>query len=636
MRMLALILFGVSSAPAAATYVGADACQKCHSEAYRKWSDSRHSKMLQPAIATAVKGDFARGRVTLRGLGYGLSLRAGVYYITESYLTGKPVEHRVDYTLGNRRIQHYLTTLPDGRIIVLPPSWDVLRKEWFHNFDIGDPDESGQEQEQLWNKNCFSCHVSQEEKNFNTETIQYKTSWTNFGTNCERCHGPGSEHVARLSKPHPNAAPAGGDMVIQTRLDPARDSMVCAQCHSFRDIFIPGYAAGEDYYNYFLPILEYDQPTDKDPAYWPDGRTRRFSNDALGLWQSRCFLKGGATCVTCHVQPHDTGIEKNAQLRPDATILCTRCHGAIGKAVSAHTHHAVRSTGSQCVECHMPRTVVSIKARIRDHSITIPVPDNTVRHDIPNACNECHQDRGPAWAVNQMNQWYGDRSRKNLIRRADAFAAARKGDATSVPALAAIASNFTEDPLSRANAVGYLATFPNEPSVFPAIQQALFDPHPAVRSVAALRLTSNADTRQAAAAALIRALGDSSAVVTLAAATNLIGMGVKTLPGEDGARLERAKLLYQRRAQLNRDDAVQQMSVGWFYLILEDGAAAANALNLSLRLDPTIPAKYFLAYAYAQQKKFDQSRDILVKIPPSDPQYAKAQELLRAIGGGRP
>jgi len=43
---------------------------------------------------------------------YGLSQKDGVYYITESYLTGKQQEHRVDYTLG-------LATLPSGRIIVL-------------------------------------------------------------------------------------------------------------------------------------------------------------------------------------------------------------------------------------------------------------------------------------------------------------------------------------------------------------------------------------------------------------------------------------------------------------------------------------------------------------------------------------
>lgn len=630
------MLFSAAAAPAAATYVGAAACGKCHADVFRKWSDSRHGKMIQPATAATVKGDFSRGQIKLRGDNYTLRARAGVYYITESYLTGKPVERRIDYTLGSRRIQHYLTTTTDGRIVVLPPSWDVLRRQWFHNFDIGDPDESGEVEAQVWNKHCFSCHVSQEQKNFNTDTISYKTSWIDFGTNCERCHGPGSEHVARYSAAHPAANPAAGpshDIVVQTRLDPARNTMVCAQCHSFRDIFVPGYGAGDDYYDYFMPILEYDQPIDKDPAYWPDGRTRRFSNDALGFWQSRCFLKGGATCLSCHVDAHDTGIEKNPQLRPDANALCTQCHASMGKSVTEHSHHAERGAGGSCIECHMPRTVLSVKAEIRDHSIAIPAPENTVRHGIPNACNGCHKDRDAAWAVRQMNEWYGDRSRRNPIRRADAFAQARKGDAASRAVLAEIAADPSENPLSRANAVGYLSRFSSDPLVFPALEQALFDPHPLVRAVAALRITASPASRQAAVAALTHSLGDSSAVVRLASAVNLVGMGVKTLPGEDGERLERAKQLYRQRAQLNVNDAAQQLSAGRFYLLLNEGARAAAALNLSLKIDPAIPAQYLLAYAYAEEMKYDESRAILVNIQPSDPQYAKAQDLLHAIAG---
>jgi hypothetical protein len=106
-----------------ATYVGAAVCATCHPQDFARWSGSRHSKMVQPATSTAVKGDFGRGRLVLRGGTYVLREREGVYYITESYLTGKPQEQRVDYTLGNRRIQHYLTTLASGRVIVLPPSW---------------------------------------------------------------------------------------------------------------------------------------------------------------------------------------------------------------------------------------------------------------------------------------------------------------------------------------------------------------------------------------------------------------------------------------------------------------------------------------------------------------------------------
>src|SRR5450432_451432 len=629
---LLVMLAAAQSAHAASgsNFVGAAACAKCHADQQRKWSQSRHSKMVQPATAAAVKGDFTRGQVQLRGAPYRLRQRDGVYYITETYLTGKPREHRIDYTLGNRRIQHYLTTLDDGRVIVLPPSWDILRRDWFHNLDIADPDETAGVLVQVWNKSCYGCHVSQEEKNFDVQTGTYKTAWLNFGTNCERCHGPGSDHVAHYSAGNPPQGPAR-DIVLQTRLDASRNTMVCAQCHSFRDIYVNGFTAGSDYYDFFLPMLEYNQPEDKDPAYWADGRTRRFSNDAFGLWQSECFLKGGVTCVACHINAHETEIERNPQLRPDSNVLCTRCHDAIGKPVAAHSHHAESSAGSSCVECHMPRTVFSIKAEIRDHSMSIPVPENSIRHAIPNACNACHQDRDAQWSLKQMNQWYGSASRQKLILRADAFAMARAGDAAAVPKLLDILAKPSEGPLIRSNATGHLSRFSKDSRVFTALQRALSDPEPAVRAVAALRLSPSAADRQAAVSALTRSLGDGSAIVRMAAAVGLVSQGIGQLPGEDGERLDRAKQLFRARAQLNADDAEQQLGAGKFYLLAGDAVTAAGALEGSLKLDPEVPAQYYLAYAYAQQGKLEEARKLLQAIPPADPQFARAQQLLQAI-----
>jgi predicted CXXCH cytochrome family protein len=590
--------------------------------------------MVQPATAASVQGDFSRGVVTLRGEPYELKRRNGAFYITEAYLTGKPLEHRVEYTLGNRRIQLYLTTLADGRIIVLPPSWDIGRKEWFHGLDIDDPEDEPGVLIQIWNKSCYSCHVSQQEKNFNLEANAYKTAWLNFGTNCERCHGPGSEHAAHYPAHDSSATPPKGparDIVLQTRLDAARNTMVCAQCHSFRDIYVQGYAAGADYYDYFLPVLEYNLADAGDPAYWPDGRTRRFSNDALGLWQSECYLKGGVTCVGCHVNAHETEIERNPQLRPDANALCTRCHEDIGKALPAHTHHAPASAGSSCVECHMPRSVYSIKAEIRDHSMSIPVPENTIRHEIPNACNLCHKDRDAQWALARMNQWYTPDSRRKLIRRADAFAAARKNDPGSIPDLLAMLAQPAEGPLTRANAAGYLGRFASDPRVFPVLNRALTDAEPLVRAIAAQRIASVPDARADAVAALIRALADPAATVRMSALTSLVGLGVRELPGEDGERFKNARILYDARAALNSDDAGQQLAAGKFYFLSADPDRAIAAFRASLKLDPATEAQYLLAGAYAEKSDLTEARKILEAIPASDPQYEKAQRLLKVI-----
>ena len=36
--------------------------------------------------------------------------------------------------------------------------------------------------------------------------------------------------------------------------------------------------------------------------------------------------------------------------------------------------------------------MIGIKTTMRDHTISLPAPENTVAFDIPNACTECHAD----------------------------------------------------------------------------------------------------------------------------------------------------------------------------------------------------------------------------------------------------
>jgi len=620
----------LTSVAIAQDYAGEAECNDCHRTSHQAWTESRHSKMLQPATSEAVKGDFSAGRVRLRGVDFVLTKRGGVFYITESFLTGKPREHRVQYTLGNRRIQHYLTTLPDGRIILLPPSWDVQRKRWFHNLDIDDPEEVPGVQVQLWNKSCYSCHVSQEEKQFDLKKITYKTKWLNFGVNCERCHGPGDEHVknAKATPYLPWFDRNAPDIVNPARLSSERSTMVCAQCHSFRDIWVDGFRAGDNWYDHFLPVLEYGLPNAEDPAYWADGRTRRFSNDAFGLWQSQCYLKGGATCVTCHSAPHNTNIDANPQLHGNA--LCTQCHKQIGAAVTQHTHHAASGAGSQCIGCHMPPTVLSIKAQIRDHSMSIPVPENTIRHGVPNACNVCHKEQDANWALAQMNRWYGSKSREKLIRRAEAFSLAREGKIEAVPLLVAILSEPAEGPLTRANATGHLGQFQNDPVAREALLHALTDREPVVRTVAVVSLKVSV-LRDVLASTVVPMLRDPVAIVRMGAAMTLVNAGVRQLPGADGEAFEQAKQVYRGRAELNSDDAEQQVASGKFYFLAGDFPTAAAAFRSSLRLDPTIPAQYYLALTYVQEGKNDEARVILQAIPTRDPQYARAQSLLRAL-----
>ena len=623
-----------------AMMVGSAECLVCHDQAHEAWTSSRHSKMVQPAVPGQVRGDFAAGQLTLRGEPYAVRRAGSTYFITESFFTGEPVEHRVDYTLGNRRIQHYLTTLEDGRVIVLPPTWDVLRREWFHNLEIAAPDQSeGIIPVQLWNKNCFGCHVSDQVKGFRPAEGRYDTTWLDFGTTCERCHGPGSRHVDKYR----NLDLHGDDpelyIVQQTRLDHERNSMVCAQCHSFRDQMAFGFGAGDNYYDFFFPLLEYTQEPSEDPTWYPDGKTRRFSTNTLGIWQSECFVEGGATCTGCHFDPHRPDIERNRQLQPENTALCTGCHEAIGDDLTAHTFHAPDSPGSACVECHMPRSVTSIRAKMRDHSISIPSPANTVRHGIPNACTECHTSETPQWADERMDAWWGDTPRRRKIeRRAAAYTGARDLDRGALDVLLAISSDEGEGPLNRANAAGHLGRYLGAgPDLADRAASALLgaarDPHPLVRAVATLKLGESGGQRTGPVReTLVERVQDERRIVRMNAAISLLNLGVRELAGEARDSFELAKRYHAIRGNFFADDAPQQLNLGRFHVLDGNPGAAGRAFEQSYQLDPDQPGiRFFVAVTRLSQQRIAEARELLRSVPPDDPFLQEAQNLLRRL-----
>jgi hypothetical protein len=649
---------GLAQGKQAGEYVGAQACASCHKQVHDTWTAGRHSKMIQPATPATVKGDFSKSGETLQGRRYGFRAVDGQYFITESELTGKPQEHRVEFTLGSRRVQHYLTTIDKGRIIVLAPSWDVQRGQWFHNVEIIRPDEDDRQVVQQWNKSCVGCHVSRQDNAYDPATRAYHTEWIDYGTSCERCHGPGRAHVS---------AKTAASIVRPTRLDPNTSSMVCGQCHSLRTAINPEYKAGDDYYDYFVPALEYApyaRPhASQDPPYWADGRPRRFSNDAIGLWESACFLRGGATCTTCHTNPHLPDVDKNPQLggslvlssskdepsargstgspraEPTSNALCTKCHQEIGAKVTAHTRHKADSAGSACVECHMPKTVVSIKSTMRDHTIGVPAPENTVRFNIPNACTECHRDKPASWAADTLKTWWPfdaaqgrpQSRRARLVAQAEAFSAARAGRADALDGLLAIANDEQQAPLIRANAIGYLGRFA-DPRAVSAIVRGAAASHPAIRAIAiaALRETGSGDP--AARSAVLAALTDPRRAVRIAALLTLVEQGRTDLSPGDLARFRYVGEELTAWTRVNQQDPELQRVQGVVHLLSGDFARASAALQASFDLEPDAPSvRFFLGVAKLGQRRVEEARSVLQQVPKTDPYYEAAQQQLRKL-----
>lgn len=633
------------------SFVGSQTCRTCHASTHSGWSNGRHSRMLQEARPLSVIPRF-EGVQTLRGKEYRLDRDGDSFYIVEQYLQDAPTRRRVDYTLGSRRVQHYLSRLDDGRIVVLPPSYDVEKKEWFHNLDIVDLEETGGVKLQVWNTNCFGCHVSGEEKRFDPATKKFETTWTDFGTSCERCHGPGQAHSMKYAakKGATEATTVETRAVLQPastadretlivhprRLDAETSTTLCAQCHSLRDITQTGFSGGSNYYDYFTPLLEYAQKRNHDPAYWANGRPRRFSNEAVAFWQSQCYFTGGATCIMCHTDVHEPDIDKNSSLATKQDALCAGCHRDILDLGPKHTHHEASSAspkapGVTCVSCHMPRTSISLRHRMPDHTLSVPAPENTKRFGIPNACNECHKDRNADWAEGRLAEWFPRGRRAQTVADAAAFTLGVLRDPAGLAPLVRIAGDATRPPLVRANALGHLRGY-TDAAATGALLAGAQASHPMIRVAALLSLTDQGRIA-AVRAAMERGLSDERRTVRMAAALGLLNAGVRPA-GEDPVSrgLVAAMGEHATRAAFLRDDPATQLDLGKMFFLAGDWKNAETSVRDALGLDPKTPgANYFLGLATLGQGRVAEAKAILRGVDRKDPHRKDAETILAKL-----
>jgi predicted CXXCH cytochrome family protein len=235
---------------------------------------------------------------------------------------------------------------------------------------------------------------------------------TEWNVGCERCHGPGSEHVAHQGRPN---------IVNPAKLDYVHANDVCIQCHSqgqplknpingkYYDWPV-GFHVGmklEDFWK-----LEEHKLGEQSFTHFPDGTAHKNRMQGNDFVQSLMYTRGVA-CFSCH-DVH--GTKNDAVLWKPAKDICFDCHGPNTQngphtpTIEAHTHHKPDSPGSECVACHMPKIAETIAdVKVRSHTFKFVSPSETDALKIPNACNLCHKDKSTEWATTALKTW-GDRS----------------------------------------------------------------------------------------------------------------------------------------------------------------------------------------------------------------------------------
>jgi predicted CXXCH cytochrome family protein len=365
-----------------AHYVGSSACEKCHAQIYERWKKTpmanvvrdprEHPDAIIPDLATDPLAKFTKDQIA--------------------------------FVYGSIWKQRYFTKIGDD-YFPEPAQWDIINHAWRPYFvakgtDWWEPFYPPDNLQRPTGPTCDGCHSV--EYNIHSKQV---TEW-NVG--CERCHGPGSEHIA-----HPERS------AIQNpaRMDYVAASDTCIQCHSQgRPLANPiegkyydwpvGYHVGLKLQDFWK--LEDHTLGQTSFTHFPDGTAHKNRMQGNDFVQSIMYRRG-ITCFSCH-DVH--GTDNYAQLRKPADKICLDCHGPLSlngprtATLEEHTHHKDGSAGSQCVACHMPQIETTLgDVKVHAHTFKFITPEMSDKYKIPNPCTSCHADKSTGWATEALRHW---------------------------------------------------------------------------------------------------------------------------------------------------------------------------------------------------------------------------------------
>jgi predicted CXXCH cytochrome family protein len=426
---------------------------------------------MQEASSTTVLGDFNNATFNYQGTTTTFFKKDDAFWVKTDNEKGELTDYPVAFVFGVYPLQQLLIPLSKGRLNALSIAWDARKaseggQRWYH---IYENEEAVTYESPLhwtgiyhnWNSRCAECHSTNVVKGYDAATRSYATTYDQIDVGCEGCHGPGSTHVKQAEngavKRGQSAAEMGlqlslaarghwqraGNEDIARRVTPLDDPTQvdnCGRCHSRRATL------GD--YHYGQPLLDTHRlSVIESPLYWHDGQIRDEVYVYGSFVQSK-MAKAGVVCSNCH-NPHSNA------LVAEGNAVCTQCHKPETYDATAHHRHALTSTGSACVACHMPSQVyMGVDAR-RDHSMRIPRPGVSLSTGSPNACTQCHDDQTDSWAYDALQQW-GIRTDFQELSLIKARFSADRGDVRSLPTLESVVTDDERSPLMRASLIEQL------------------------------------------------------------------------------------------------------------------------------------------------------------------------------------
>lgn len=406
--------------PTANEYIDARTCSECHADIARTYAKTGMARSFHTPDAASVpnpKPYFHRASATW----YQIVARDGAWYQRWWQIGFKgrqesAGESKIDYVMGSgNHVRTYLHRTARGALIELPLAWYAEKGgTWAMNpgLDTSDPP-AGRKA----GYDCMFCHNAYPSSLPSAIPPGHEEPGAESlfagelpeGIDCQRCHGPGGNHVRAVRQPGAKLAGIRSAIFNPAKaLSGERSMEVCMQCHlettsAPLPAVIRRYDRGPFSFRLGEPLSAYQLSFDYAPG---SGRQDRFEivNSVYRLRQSKCFLqsngkesngKPGSTlgCTTCH-DPHDI---RHGQAGLDRyNKVCAGCHAPAKIAAPAHL------PGGNCVGCHMPkrRTEDVVHAVMTDHLIQ--------RRPPPNLLAEFPEKHGPGLEYRGEVVPYGD------------------------------------------------------------------------------------------------------------------------------------------------------------------------------------------------------------------------------------
>lgn len=280
---------------------------------------------------------------------------------------GQPInriEQPVDWILGSgNHARTYLYRTPSGELFQLPINWYTQTKTWAMAPGYDRPDHDGLARRVR--HECMFCHNAYPRIAEDATGYWRSQSFPENlpeGLGCQRCHGPGANHVRAAD----SGTSVAGTIVNPGRLDVRRRNDVCYECHMQASVALPSIRRfGRDIYS-FRPgstLADYMIHLDVDEPGVPRSDRFEINHHPYRLEQSVCFRRsaGRLSCLSCH-DPHRKVAKEDRAAH--YRRVCLSCHEAL-------VHEPPVAATADCTTCHMPerRTQDVVRVTMTDHRI---------------------------------------------------------------------------------------------------------------------------------------------------------------------------------------------------------------------------------------------------------------------------